>query len=119
MIDEMNDAMRERAGLAGTRAGNDQERAAIGKRYPAMLDGAALLGIESFQARRGHWPVDVGAEWVVIERLRLESSIGRAELNHDSRFVRNFWAIFMTAFDVIKSERKRLSLPAVAKRSPH
>ena len=46
---EMRDAMRQRVGLAGARAGDDQERRGIVERRAAMLDGAALLRIQRRQ----------------------------------------------------------------------
>ena len=50
--DEMRDPMCQRVGLAGTRAGNDQERGCLVERVAAMLDGAALLHIQSGQVLR-------------------------------------------------------------------
>ena len=52
--DQMRDAVRQRIGLAGARPGNDQKRAARGRRRATVLDGVALLRIELFQARRRH-----------------------------------------------------------------
>ena len=48
----MRDAMRERIGLAGTGAGNDQQRRAGRGTFTAMRDGAALLGIEIVEISR-------------------------------------------------------------------
>jgi len=42
----MGDAMRQRVGLAGTRAGDDQQRRRVIEELAAMLDRAALLGIQ-------------------------------------------------------------------------
>src|SRR5262249_2035884 len=44
--DQVSDAMGERAGLAGSRAGDDQQRARIFIRADAALDRAPLIGIE-------------------------------------------------------------------------
>ena len=44
--DQMRDAMRQRVGLAGTRAGDDQERRDVVEGRTAVLDGPALFGIE-------------------------------------------------------------------------
>ena len=54
MFDEIGDAMRQRRGLAGPGAGDDQQRSGVAKRPAAMPDGAELLRIELFQARRRH-----------------------------------------------------------------
>ena len=48
--DQMGDPMGERVGLAGSRAGDHQQRRRRGQSSrSAMLDGAALLGIERFE----------------------------------------------------------------------
>src|SRR5437762_1338277 len=46
--DEMCDAIGERMGLAGARAGDDQKRSAVVARrlVAAVLDGAALFGVQ-------------------------------------------------------------------------
>ena len=62
LLDQPGHAMRQRRGLAGARAGNDQQRAGLGQRQAAMLDGAALLRIELFQASSQHRCDRSGAE---------------------------------------------------------
>jgi len=50
------DAVRERAGLARARAGDDEKRASFVERRAAVLDGATLLRIKFVKARRRHGP---------------------------------------------------------------
>ena len=73
----MRDPMGERVGLAGAGARDDEQRAAGGSRRAvrkAMLDGAALFGIELFEiGDGGHGEL-------------VASGPG---LNHDFCFVRN------------------------------
>ena len=52
--DQPRHPMRQRRGLAGTSAGDDEQRSRLGQWPTAMLDGTALLRIELFQARRRH-----------------------------------------------------------------
>ncbi len=52
--EQMRHPVRERVGLAGPRAGNDQKRTGLGNSRPAMFDGAALLRIELVEIRRCH-----------------------------------------------------------------
>lgn len=55
--DQMRDAMRQRIGLAGSRAGDDEQGGAHGRTIRhAMLDGAALLRIERIQICRHESP---------------------------------------------------------------
>ena len=70
----MRDAMRERVGLARAGAGDDEQRTGLANRRAAVLDGAALLRIEFFEAPRRHRP-----ESPVCTKRRL---------NHNSGFVR-------------------------------
>jgi hypothetical protein len=70
----MHDAMRQRRGLAGAGAGNDEKRGGLRKGQPTVLDGAALLRIELVEARRQH------RSRIIRERGFTESR---------SRFVRN------------------------------
>ena len=53
--DQMRDAMRERVGLARSRAGDDEKRLAVARRIEAVLDRATLLGVELIEivGRRG------------------------------------------------------------------
>ena len=67
--------MRERRGLARAGPGDDEQRTGLANRRAAVLDGAALLRIEFFQAPRRHRP-----EITAVHERRL---------NHDSGFVRN------------------------------
>ena len=52
--DEMRHTVRQRIGLAGARAGNDQERRRAGEVRAAEFNGAALLWIEMREVGRGH-----------------------------------------------------------------
>ena len=52
--DEVCNPVRQRIGLAGTRAGNDQERRRRGEVGAAEFDGAALLWIEMREVGAGH-----------------------------------------------------------------
>jgi len=52
--DQMRDAVGERVGFSRTRASDDQQRRRLFGRGAAMLDGAALLGIEPGEIVRGH-----------------------------------------------------------------
>ena len=79
VFDEIGDAVRQRRGLAGPGAGDNEQRPGVAKRPTAMLDGAALLRIELFQARRRH-----GTDFLARKSPRTEPG-----LDHDSRFVRN------------------------------
>jgi hypothetical protein len=51
---QMCHPVRQRIGLAGTRAGNDQERRRRGEVSVAEFDGAALLWIEMSEVGAGH-----------------------------------------------------------------
>src|SRR5665647_225025 len=50
----MRDAVGERVGLAGAGAGDDQQRGCVIERAAAVLDGAALLGVELGEIGSGH-----------------------------------------------------------------
>jgi hypothetical protein len=52
--DEMRDAMRQRVGLAGAGAGQDQERPGRAEIRPAIFDGTTLLEIELREVGNGH-----------------------------------------------------------------
>jgi hypothetical protein len=54
VYDEVCHPVRQRIGLAGTRAGNDQERRRRGEVSVAEFDGAALLWIEMSEVGAGH-----------------------------------------------------------------
>jgi len=51
--DQMSDAVRQRVGLAGTGTGDDQQRRRGVKGTVAMLDGAALLGVQFIEIGPG------------------------------------------------------------------
>ena len=59
--DEMRHAVGERVGLAGARARDDEQWRGFGERLAAMLDGAALLGVELGEIGGGHQPPPPGA----------------------------------------------------------
>ena len=76
--DQMGDPMRQRVGLAGSGAGNHQQRRtrpAVTLGRDAVLDGPALLWIEAFEIARRRWHVRI-----VLRPIRTVT---------DSRFVRN------------------------------
>src|SRR5262245_65914457 len=50
----MRNAMRQRVGLAGAGAGQDQERPGGAEIRPAVFDGTTLLGIELNEVSGGH-----------------------------------------------------------------
>src|SRR5262249_32273831 len=52
--DEMGDAMRQRVGLAGARARDDQQGEGGSEVVAAMLDRATLLVVEPLEIDRGH-----------------------------------------------------------------
>ena len=51
--DEMRHAVRQRVGFAGAGACNDQQRCYLFEVTASVFDGAALVGIESGEIRRG------------------------------------------------------------------
>ena len=52
--DEMRDPMRQRVGLAGAGAGDDQQRAGVDEFRPAVFHGAALVRVELGEIGGGH-----------------------------------------------------------------
>ena len=76
--DQMGDPVRQRVGLAGSGAGDHQQRRsrpAVMRGHDAVLDGPALLWIEAFEVARRRWHVRIV--------LPDDSTVT------DSRFVRN------------------------------
>ena len=73
--DQVGDAIGERVGLAGARAGNDEQRRNVVESAAAMLDRAALLRIEFREiggAHRSAFPADAA---VRIEKVLLPRRI--------------------------------------------
>ena len=72
-FDQARDAMRERVGLAGARAGDDQQRAAVGtvRDVEPMARSSALFGVQAREQA-----VDAGG-WAGLVKRRRERRVGR------------------------------------------